>query len=339
MKSNRGGESNLPLTPSEALLEILGAANVLVPRSYKPGRATGRAAVNRFALYAVRKGLGFEAEERPVRIYTSWRGLSLAVPGDEITSDYRATPSGQDVPPEELAEAVPDYPARPHFVVDYRFWGEHSDFGRTNLIRQTAVTASTLRLYLSDHHMSLVNVTPEAEERFLKAFPSFEGGLYEDWEDLIAELSVDRVILLDPNAEEELDESEIREDTVFVLGGIVDENMRGWTAKLAPGIPCDVERRRITLGGSIVGVPDRINALVEALSRVIVDGESLERAILRVQSPRFARRRLNMELRRLGELTGEELRRLQEVVNLPKREILLEARRRGIELKVDLQDD
>ncbi|HII69657.1 TPA: hypothetical protein HA336_00300 [Methanopyrus kandleri] len=233
---------------------------------------------------------------------------------------------------------MPDYPARPHFVVDYRFWGEHSDFGRTNLIRQTAVTASTLRLYLSDRHMSLVNVTPEAEERFLNAFPSFEGGLYEDWEDLIAELSVDRVILLDPNAEEELDENEIREDAVFVLGGIVDENMRGWTAKLAPGIPCDVERRRITLRGSIIGVPDRINALVEALSRVIVEGESLERAILRVQSPRFARRRLSRELRRLDRLTEEELRRLREVVNLPKREILLEARRRGIELKVDLQD-
>ncbi|WP_456483643.1 hypothetical protein [Methanopyrus kandleri] len=294
--------------------------------------------MNRFALYAVRKGLGFEVEERSVGVYTSWRGLSLAVPGEETTSDYRATPRGRDVPPEELAEAVPDYPACPHFVVDYRFWGEHSDFGRTNLIRQTAVTASTLRLYLSDRHMSLVNVTPEAEERFLKAFPSFEGGLYEDWEDLIAELSVDRIILLDPNAEEELDENEIREDTVFVLGGIVDENMRGWTAKLAPGIPCDVERRRITLKGSIIGVPDRINALVEALSRVIVEGEPLERAILRVQSPRFARRRLSRELRRLDRLTEEELRRLREVVNLPKREILLEARRRGIELKVDLQD-
>ncbi|WP_457614156.1 hypothetical protein [Methanopyrus sp.] len=295
--------------------------------------------MNRFALYAVRKGLGFEAEERSVRAYTSWRGLSLAVPGEETTSDYRASPKAGDVSPEELAEAVPDYPAFPHFVVDYRFWDEHSDFGRTNLIRQTAVTASTLRLYLSDRHMSLVNVTPEVEERFLKAFPSFEGGLCGDWEDLIAELGVDRVFLLDPNAEEELKENEIREDTVFVLGGIVDENMRGWTAKLASDIPCDVERRRITLKGSIVGVPDRINALVEALSRVIVEGEVLERAILRVQSPRFARRRLSRELRRIDELTEEELRRLREVVNLPRREILLEARRRGIELRVDLQDD
>jgi tRNA (adenine9-N1/guanine9-N1)-methyltransferase len=325
-------------TPAEALLGLLGRGRLLLPRGYKTGRATGRAAVNRFALYAARKGLGFDPEEVLVRSITGWRGLRLTVPGEGERSDYRTTASRDaEIPAEELQARLPGYPARPHFVVDLRFWGEHSRFGRTNLIRQTAVTASTLRRYLSDRHLTLVNAPPEARERFARAFPTFEGG-FSDWETLLSRLGEDRVVLLDPNAEEELTERDLRRYDVFALGGIVDDNMQGWTEKLAPGIPADVIRRKITLRGRVEGVPDRVNALVEALCRVLVEGESLREAVLSVQSPRFARRRLRLELKGLDRLDREALESVREVVNLPPSEIVKEARRLGIPVEVDLQD-
>jgi len=324
-------------TPAEALRELLGSGRVLVPRGYKPGRATGRAAVNHFALYAARKGLGFDPEDAPTRPLTSWRGLELAVPGNEGKADYRAVPGDAEIPAEELRARIPDYPAKPHFVVDFRFWNEHSRFGQTNLIRQTSVTASTLRRYLSDRHLTIVNAPSEARRRFGKAFPTFEGG-FRDWEELLSELGEDRVVLLDPNADEELTERDLERYDVFVLGGIVDNNMQGWTEKLAPGIPADVVRRKITLRGRVEGVPDRINSLVEALCRVIVEGESLREAVLSVQSPRFARRRLRIELRRVDRLDRETLEEIREVVNLPREEIIARAREMGIPVEVDLQD-
>ncbi len=321
-------------TPAHALADKLGDATLLVPKGLKLGEKTGRVAVNVTAQRIARKRLGLTSGGPPSQLTTGWKGLTLAVPGGEDEPDYTPSPDGTDVPPEELEDVVPEYPATPHIVVDLRFWDEHSSFGKANLVRQTVVTCSTVRHHLADEHVTLVNVTEDFTRRFDGAFPSFQGGLKTDWEELLAELETDEVILLDPNAEESLTTQDILKHDVFVLGGIVDSNMRGWTTRLGRKIPADVIPRRITLRGSIKGVPDRINLLTEALCLVWTEGASLEEAVLTVQTPRFARERLALELRAKERLDGETLKEIKRVVNLPTPEIVEEARRRG--LKVEL---
>ncbi len=321
-------------TPAHRLAEKLGSSTLLVPKGLKLGEKTGRIAVNVTAQRLARKNLGLESGGPPSRVATGWENVTLAIPGGEEEPDFHPSPDGKDVPPEELRDVIPRYPAKPHVVVDVRFWSDHSRFGKTNLIRQTAVTCSTVRHHLADEHVSVVNVTEGFEDRFLKAFPSFHGGMKTSWEELLAELETDEVVLLDPNAEEDLTTDEVLEHEVFVLGGIVDSNMRGWTTRLGEKIPAEVIPRRITLGGSLKGVPDRINLLTEALCLVWVEGLELEEAVLAVQSPRFARERLALELRRRESLDRRELRRIKRVVNLPDEEIVREAERRG--LTVDL---
>ncbi len=57
---------------------------------------------------------------------------------------------------------------------------------------------------------------------------------------------------------------------------------------------------KILLRGDTIGVPDRLNTIVEIILRVVLDNEGVEEAIKKVQKPIVARWRLKKELPKIA---------------------------------------
>jgi len=84
-------------------------------------------------------------------------------------------------------------------------------------------------------------------------------------------------------------------------GGIVDKtgNKKGAIPRMGERLQengIKVKRRRISLRGDIVGVPDRINLILEILLKMIFEDKKMEEAILEVQPYKDARWRLRKRI-------------------------------------------
>ncbi len=189
---------------------------------------------------------------------------------------------------EELLSKAPEYP---YVLVDCRYSDVHTEKEIRRLRLQLKCTVGVVREFMWKDRLIVTG----------KKFPEVEAPFYEKAEDFFVEKGIDRVLLLDPNAEEEFccDKAEC-----YVVGGIVDlcGNKRGLTSKLGRELEkvVDVVSRKFVLRGDVVGVPDRINTIVEILLRCVVDGQQPESAILAVQSKVVARWRLRKELSKLS---------------------------------------
>ncbi len=111
-------------------------------------------------------------------------------------------------------------------------------------------------------------------------------------------------VVLDPYGDEDATEGLIRSVDTFVLGGIVDDS--GWryaTRELADKVGYNLKRVRISLRGSRVGVPDRLNKIMSIILRV-KEGESLEESIIGEQSNADKFTRLLRDTTMNGDLEG-----------------------------------
>lgn len=89
--------------------------------------------------------------------------------------------------------------------------------------------------------------------------------------------------MLDPEGDCVLSEELVRVMDMFIVGGIVDKERRvkGETARLYRLLRLNVPRCRIELRGSIIGVPDRINKVIEIILMTLFETGSIEEAIIR----------------------------------------------------------
>ncbi len=174
----------------------------------------------------------------------------------------------------------------PYVAVDCRFYELHSEKEKYSLELQIKQTLGVVRKYMWDDKL-IVTHHDFGVGRF---YPSLEG--------FLSEKGIERVVLLDPNAERVFSNEEAR---CYVIGGIVDKSYEkvGLTSKIGEALEksgFEVEARKILLRGDIVGVPDRINHIAEILLRVVLDGEDIEKAVRSVQPPLVAKWRLRKEL-------------------------------------------
>ena len=198
----------------------------------------------------------------------------------------------------ELLERLSE--PRPLIVIDLSLLHTHIAMSEyRSLRRQIGATLGVVRRYLWDRHLLLAGAPPGAYE-WLRAF--LGRGLV-DVSTLASDEAAyirgaDRIILLDPNAEHDLEPRDVLEADAFIIGGIVDRLPRpGETRKLVlKGL---AEPRRLTLRGSIHGVPSRLNMVAEIvlMARYETCG-NVEEAIRRVMSPRDAKLRAYVELAR-----------------------------------------
>jgi len=175
----------------------------------------------------------------------------------------------------------------PYIVIDCSLRDIHSQKELVSLDRQIRKTLSVVRKFMWD------------ERLVVTAFNSGISALhYPSTEEFLEKMSFEKVVLLDPIAEERF-QGERAE--CFIIGGIVDRsgNKEGATEKIYRRLEksgIDVERRRIELRGDIIGVPDRINLIAEIVLRAVLDGCDVEKAIYLSQSRKIARWRLRKEI-------------------------------------------
>ncbi len=180
-------------------------------------------------------------------------------------------------------------PRTPLFIIDLLLWNEHYDDEKRELIEQILVSLSIIRNYLWDECLVITNANPEFQELFSQATQNMriQVPIYTfSTSDYLSRNSnlLRRSVVLDPYADIDLSEDSVRYK-VFIIGGILDKGNRlpRATERLyylqsmdRLGIP----RRRIALRGSVMGVPERINRIVEIVLKHAVEGLDLEEAIL-----------------------------------------------------------
>lgn len=178
----------------------------------------------------------------------------------------------------------------PFVAIDCRNYDFHGEKEKKSLRLQIEQTLGVIRNYMWD-------------EKLIVTGQDFGvGRFYGKLEDFLNEKNIEKVILLDPYAEEEFRKERAK---CYVFGGIVDRGQErvGATSEIGKEIEkagFDVDSRKILLRGDKVGVPDRINHIVEIVLKVVLDGKEIEEAIREVQPPLVARWRLRKELPRVS---------------------------------------
>ncbi|ARM76050.1 tRNA (adenine(9)-N1)-methyltransferase Trm10 [Acidianus manzaensis] len=185
-------------------------------------------------------------------------------------------------------EITLDYPKYPVFIIDLSLWNRHLDEDKNKLLIQLGCSLNTIRNYLWDYNL-VINNFPEKGSLF-----NFKNKIRYN-----VEPSSENTIVLNPYGEIEANEDLIRKTKYFIIGGIVDRS--GWknaTTELSRIAKYDsFPQVKITLRGSVIGVPDRINKIIEIILKVI-SGKKLEDAILETQSNADKFSRLIMEANR-----------------------------------------
>ncbi|AWR97403.1 tRNA (guanine-N1)-methyltransferase [Acidianus sulfidivorans JP7] len=180
-----------------------------------------------------------------------------------------------------------DYPKFPVFIIDLSLWNRHSDEDKNKLLIQLECSLNTIRNYLWDYNLVFNNPPENTPLLHIDNMVRYNIKPSRD------------TIVLNPYGDVEANEEIIRNSKYFIIGGIIDRS--GWknaTNELSRIANYDeFPQVKITLRGSTVGVPDRINKIIEIVLRTIY-GENLESAILETQSNADKFSRLLMEANR-----------------------------------------
>ncbi|MEB3844237.1 MAG: tRNA (guanine-N1)-methyltransferase [Desulfurococcales archaeon] len=298
-------------------------------------------------------GFQYVAVEMLVREYSVWQRsywgrpvhscgeYSLVASRGGLTAEYAVSRDGPGNPVLEwyvLEEAVEKY-RFPILDIDLSLMSKHSEDELSSLRVQLALVLAEARRYLWDRNVLLTSA-PRGVEEWLyplagnhKMIVSESGPGEALWG-----LKADRVVILRPDAEEELSREDILSAQAFLIGGIVDKIPRpGLSRVLDSAVPWG-EPRRITLRGSTIGVPSRLNRIAGILlkARLDYDGD-LERAVIdymaradRVNRLFYEMQRARVRRARLSSLL-EEYSWLRPTVD----DIMLAARKAKVEVVPD----
>ncbi|QGA69305.1 tRNA (adenine(9)-N1)-methyltransferase Trm10 [Sulfolobus sp. E11-6] len=202
--------------------------------------------------------------------------------GMEIT-DYVFLKNGEIKVPSNIV------PESPQFIIDLGNMDFLLDEEKTSLEQQIRVSIKTIREYLFDYNLKLAH-TPASFK--------LEG---RNKIEILNYIPKDNTIVLNPYGEITATEEMIRNTKFFIIGGIVDRGRRlkNATYELSRRYGYDeLPQVKISLRGSTVGVPDRINSIIEILLKVLT-GYNLEEAIISTQSNADKVSRLIRELNTL----------------------------------------
>ncbi|ASJ03748.1 tRNA (guanine-N2)-dimethyltransferase [Thermococcus profundus] len=198
--------------------------------------------------------------------------------------------------PEELRSKLPNWP---YFIIDLYHWEKHTQKEKGKICLQVTQSYGLLRDYFTGSELAVTWANDEFKKMFngpLDRITIYEGPTAE----FLKGKGIDEVVLLDPWAEEVLNEKDFGVKA-FIIGGIVDTG--GTKKKTTPKIGEELEnagikvrRRKIVLKGDIVGVPDRINRILGIILKMMVEGKDMDRAVYEMQEPLHARWRLRKEL-------------------------------------------
>jgi len=205
----------------------------------------------------------------------------------------------------ELLELLPD-PPFPLFVVDVSLKYIHTSEELEKLRLQIAVSLTTLRAYLWDRHLAITSADQETKEWF-REYMGANKVIITDAKpnELLWSLGADTVIILRPDATEPLTGDDVMRANAFLIGGVVDLiPRRGISRVLDNLVPWGIPRK-IVLRGSVIGVPERINRIIEILlkARYLFKG-NIEKAITSTMTKKDIMRRLFVEIMKRSTTRG-----------------------------------
>ena len=235
----------------------------------------------------------------------------------------------------DLLSMVPDPPI-PLIAIDLGMIGIHTEEERNSLRVQLAMSLSTVRRFLWDRHLALTSA-PEGLDKWLYPVMGRHKAILTRAKpgEVFWRMKVDRVIILRPDAEERLSGADVLEAEGFLVGGIVDKLPRPGISRFLDTLVPWGEPRRIELRGSTIGVPARINRVVEILLKARYDymGD-LEAAIVSSMSRSDRVNRIFYELakKRLRRARLCDLLEEYSWLGATREDILLAARRARVEI-------
>lgn len=192
-------------------------------------------------------------------------GIKILTSKGQEKVNYEITTQGEKI---EI-----NYPKYPVFIIDLSLWDRHTEKEKKKLLLQLDFSLDVIRNYLWDYNLVINN--PPKDVRLFEAINKVRYNV----------TPTENVVVLNPYGDIEANEELIRRTKYFIIGGIVDRS--GWrnaTTELSEIAGySSFPQVKITLRGSTVGVPDRINKIIEIILRVL-SGEKLEEAILNTQS-------------------------------------------------------
>nr|KJR74467.1 MAG: tRNA (guanine-N1)-methyltransferase [Thermoproteus sp. AZ2] len=195
---------------------------------------------------------------------------------------------------EEVRPDIP-LPEEPKIYIDLGLWDIHTEAEKNELVEQVVASIAVVRRHLFDSNLVLARTPAEFLEKFNKMAKGMRHAAA-----ISREPPPPTAVVLDPEGPLSLTEDVVRAEPAFIVGGVVDKERiyKGATSRLAASIGAS-KRYRIELRGSTVGVPDRINKVIEILLAVRF-GASLEEAIIAAQAKRDKLYRLIAELQRMA---------------------------------------
>ncbi|MEM0188898.1 MAG: tRNA (guanine-N1)-methyltransferase [Saccharolobus sp.] len=208
-------------------------------------------------------------------------------------------------------------PLEPNFIIDLGFLDIQLDEEKISLKQQIMLSLATIRGYLSDYNLKLAHAPPSLK---------LEG---KNKVSIIDSIPKDNAIVLNPYGDIIANEEIIRTSKVFILGGIVDKGRRlkNATFQLAKKYGYeDLPQVKIALRNSTLGVPDRINKIIEILLKTI-SGVKLEDAIISSQTNADKLNRLVNEINLLEDFNLERIRELKEWLKVNDKIVKIAIRR------------
>lgn len=218
--------------------------------------------------YGVFPSSAFDEPIKPGKVLTECCGVELLAFNGEVEADGAVVrrPGSVDFSGIELKY--------PDFAVDLSLFRELLPPERKSLMVQLEIAYGVVKDFFTPENFFVFSATSEAK-KFIEDFfsPRVPFLVRED-------ISVySQVIVLDPNGEEEFDHEEVDENTLIVVGGIVDSSQRlkGSTREILT----EFKHRKITYRGIVSVVPDRINEIIKIVADYLTSSDDLYTAVKR----------------------------------------------------------
>ncbi len=194
----------------------------------------------------------------------------------------------------ELLREVPKYPM---FIIDLSFWHEHTEGEKKELVEQILMSLKIVRSFLWDECLVITSSNSEFEYLLSKFARNLIHKMIitkDNVSTYLKKLMIKEKIVpvvLDPEAIQDLTIQDLNLYNIYILGGIVDKERvdKYGTYRLYNTLKLyelNIPRSKISLKGSVIGVPDRINRIIEIILLAKYVLNNLEKAILTVQSRR-----------------------------------------------------
>lgn len=165
----------------------------------------------------------------------------------------------------DVRDLLPN-PPLPLFVVDLSLRFIHTEEEQSKLRLQIAVALGVIREYLWDPHLALTSIDSATISMLREVMGDNKVTMSQGKpSELLWSMDADRVIILRPDASQPLSFNDVLTADAFLIGGIVDKIPKPGLSKMLDNLVPWGTPKRIELRGSVVGVPDRINRLIEIL--------------------------------------------------------------------------